>query len=109
VPFPYEIDDVLKPLADVVGQLLAGEKRVWTGVGLGKPVAHIVPQPQVKLDRPDRTQAERINDIVELAFQLGVCQGYAIAQKENRYTETLRKAIEEIHAIGEAQSQAPKE
>lgn len=109
---PYPLDDagaVVARVAALIRQAARGRwaPRPWAGPRLAEPVAHAVLQPQALLDSltgPEaddwrRTPVGRIDALAMFAFQLGVCQGHALARRERDVADELGPAVEVVRRL----------
>lgn len=90
------IDTFIAPCLEI---LLAAidSKRLppWSGPDLGVPVSHCVLQPREQIERLREVMSntQRLQEILTLAFQFGVCQGYAMQEDRVAF---LEKAVETL-------------
>lgn len=79
----------------------------WEGPPLKSPLDHVCLQPQEALDKAscllqdsgmDRMAIlrEQVRSVVWLAFQFGVCQGYAMREQEHADDEPIRDALQHL-------------
>lgn len=70
----------------------------WKGPLLTAPVDHICLQPQEVLDKLayHLEWKDRAKRILWLAFQFGVCQGYAMRGQEHADDQPIRDALEHL-------------
>ena len=91
--YPYQnFSGAIQQLTVAIKDAMAGKKIAdWIGPGLQSPVDHVCIQPgrliemlnENPLDSETDTNGNpKLERLVWLAFQFGVCQGYAMKQEE---------------------------
>lgn len=96
-PYPADFEALVKPLVELVRAAATGGPvpAAWTGPPLTRPVSHVALQPGEVLGLiAEEDRDERLLRAVGLAVQVGMCQGYAIAQGEAAEYGRLRDLLD---------------
>lgn len=91
--YPYCLSRLADPVVVALKAVIAGKPLPkWTGVKFAEPITHTTQQPLDRLKQFADTEDpldfdEKLERLVEIAVQYGICQGYAMRKAEVKTTE----------------------